>query len=427
MNRGLRKDRRLREPRVVITGAGAVSPFGIGIGSLAEGITGGRATLVPIEGPAGWRSARCAALVADRLEPGPFAPNVWRRLDRCSRMVARAALEALAAAGLAVAALPEALPTLGEELGIVLGTMSAGTGPLRDFLATLFTEGPEAASPMLFPFTVPNAPASQCSILLGLKGPNLTLCQMEASGAGAIATAANLIRSGLVEAVLAGGADVHTGEIGEAWTGWRIAARGDAASYRGPFDRERRGFAPGEGAYLLVLETLERARGRGARVWAEVAGEAVTHTRGAAHRWPEGSVDPARAIEQALARAGLAPGDLGSIQASANGSVLLDRIEARGLEKALGAALRRIPVSSVKGGVGESAAGSACAVLTGALSIRDDFVPPVAGLSNPGPEFGLSLVVGSARRQSVPSVLVNSLGTGGTSVALVLARHRPSS
>src|SRR2546426_8380610 len=149
---------------------------------------------------------------------------------------------------------------------------------------------------MLFPFTVPNSPASQCSILLGLRGPGLTISQMEASGLAAIATAAGLVRAGVYDVVLAGGADERVPEFEEAWDRLRLLHRGDPDDFPGPFGRGRRGFVPGEGASFVVLESREAAARRGAVAWAEILGESMAHAPGPVHRWPGGPGSAAGAI-----------------------------------------------------------------------------------------------------------------------------------
>jgi len=397
--------------RVVVTGGGALSPFGSGVAALLEAVTAARTALAST-GPG------CAARVREAPDAGPFHPNVWRRLDRCSRLAAAAAREALQSAGC-----PE---SAGTDLGLVLGTLTAGVEPLRSLLTTRCREGPSGVSPMLFPFTVPNAPASQCSILLGLRGPNLTIGAMEASGLAAIVTAAGLVRDGVVESVLAGGADEWVEELDRNWVRLRSAYRGEPDACPGPFSRHRRGFTPGEGAYFVILETPERARSRGATAWAEIAGESLTHAAGPAHGWPRGTEAHEEAVGGALSQARLRPGDLACVAASANGSRALDAIEARALRRALGPDLRRIPVTSIKGAVGESGSASACTALVAALSVRDGFIPPVTGLADPDPALGLHLVLGTVRRQPVPSILVSALGTGGSSAAAVLTRVPPS-
>lgn len=406
-------------PRVVITGAGAVGPFGAGVEPLMQAVLAGR--------PAIERTPRaCAARLRDTVDAGPIPPNVWRRLDRCSRLAMAAARQALREAGLGPP--KEAARTDDPAAhGVVVGTMTAGVATLRAFLATQIAEGPGSASPMLFPFTVPNSPASQCSILLGLRGPNLTISEMEASGLAAIATAAGLIREGACDTVVAGGADEWIAEYDRVWSRLRLIHRGDPASFPGPFGRGRRGFVPGEGAYFVILESLEGASRRGADVLADVAGEGLTHAPGTSYGWPADPKAAAEAIAQALSAAQLRPEEIGYVMASANGSRALDALEARALREALGPEVRRVPVTSVKGAVGESGSASACAAVVAALSIRDGVVPPVAGLVEPDPDVDLDLVVGRARPGPVPTVLITAQGTGGSCAAVILGRPNQAS
>jgi len=392
--------------RVMITGGGSIGPLGSGVDALVEGVVAGRTALE--------RCGRiCAARVRETAGSGPFHPNVWRRLDRCSRLAATAALEALERAGLRAGA--------GGAVGLVTGTMTAGVASLTAFLTTLFEEGPASVSPLLFPVTVPNAPASQCSLLLGLRGPSLTVSQMEASGLAAVATAAGLVRDGVCDVVLAGGADERVPEFEAAWDRLHLLFRGDPDDFPGPFGRGRRGFVPGEGASFMVLESREAAARRGAVAWAEILGESMTHAPGPVHRWP---AEPgiAAAIGSAMAQARLGPEEIGCVVAGANGSRVLDAVETRAILRALGPAARRIPVTSVKGGTGESGSASSCALLVAACSVRQGFIPPVAGVVQPDAELGLNIVVGNARREPLPSVLVNALGTGGSCATVVLGR-----
>jgi 3-oxoacyl-(acyl-carrier-protein) synthase len=399
--------------RVIVTGGGAVSPFGAGVEPLVLGVSSGRRAQGRTDG------GRVARVPPAAVAACPFGANAWRRLDLGSKMAAAAAYEALQAAGY-----PAEVPRPADDAGIatLLGTMTAGIETLRAFLGALFREGPESVSPMQFPFTVPNAPASQCSILLGLQGPNLTICEMEASGLAAVATAADLIRSGAIEAAVAGGVDEQSETFGRAWARLRLTHRGNPETFPGPFAKIRRGFMPGEGAYLLVLESIDRARRRGAEPWAEVVGESMTHGRAAAHAWSRDAEEVASAIRETVTRAGLRPREIGYVAASANGTRDIDAAEARALRLAFGDEARRVPVTSVKGSIGESAAASACSALVGAVSIRDGFIPPLAGLVEPDPDLGLDLVTRDARRERVPSVLVHALGTGGSACCVILTR-----
>ena len=396
--------------RVMVTGGGTVGPLGSGVGALVGGV---RAGTVALE-----RTGRtCAARVHDSEGPGPIDPRAARRMDRGSRLAAAAALEALRSSGL------DAHPA--ADVGLVIGTMTAGVEPLEAFLTTLYTEGPASVSPMLFPVTVPSAPASQCSILFGLRGPTLTVSHMEASGLAAVATAADLIRGGAWEIVLAGGVDERVPEFERAWDGLRLLYRGEPEDFPGVFGRRRRGFVPGEGASFVVLESWEAAERRGAAAWAEVLGEALTQVPGAAHAWPSDPKAAASAMDRALARARLRADDVGYVAASANGSRSLDALDAAAIRAALGPAARRVPVTALKGAVGESGSASACALVLAGCSIRQSFVPAIAGLAEPDPDLGLNLVVGKERRGPVPAVLIEALGTGGSCAAVVLGRLRP--
>ena len=406
---------------VVITGLGAVSPFGAGVGALITGLRRGAAVLSPYpagEGaPQGRRGSTIAALAPDRLDPGRIPPNAWRRLDRCSRLAVLAAAEAIENAGLG----PAGGPTPAET-GVVLGTMTAGADPLREFLECRFQEGSEALSPMLFATTVANAPASQCSIHLGLRGPNLTLSQMEASGLAAIVRACELIAGGAAAAILAGGVDEVPRIFEEAWRRLRLCATGDPVACRGPFDRNRGGFVPGEGAYLLLLESAAHARERGARVLVEVAAHAGLHIPVAPHARPRETTAMAGLLRRMLAGAGVAPRSLGWIAARADATRHHDRHDAQVLQLFLGDASRDVPVSSLKGALGAAGAASAAAVLVAAASIRDGFVPSTPRLVEPDERLGLQLFSGAARERPVERALVEEVATGGACAALVLAR-----
>jgi 3-oxoacyl-(acyl-carrier-protein) synthase len=172
---------------------------------------------------------------------------------------------------------------------------------------------------------------------------------------------------------------------------------------------------------LLVIESEESARGRGAPIRAVIAGDASAHHAGAPHRWPEPAAERAgdSAAAGALARAGVAPGDIGYVAAAADGSPLLDGAEERLLSAVLGEAAARVPVTSVKGAVGECGAASACAALLAAESIRDGFVPPTALLRQPR-AAGLE-VVGRAVRTPIARVLAHAMGSGGSEVGVLLA------
>jgi len=406
---------------VVVTGIGVAGPGGAGVDRFLTALRDGVTTVARRdtgEGRAGGSGpqsgrARYAALVGDPVDPGQVPAGAWRRLDRASRLAVTAAAEALAMARVS--------PPESAEVGVVLGTMSAGCAPLRRLVATLFREGPDAVSPLDFPFTVHNAAAGQCAILHGLKGPNLTTCRMEASGLDAILQGARLVADGVCETVLAGGVDEVVEPIVESWDRWRITARG-RGRFRGPFDRGRSGFAPGEGVYLLLLESGERARRRGVEALAGVGGAAAVHASGPTYGWPSGPAPVASAMRGALEAAGLTIERIDALFASANGARVLDELEAHAIDEVAGDALRRLPVTSIKGAMGESGAASAGSAVAAVLAIQAGFVPPVAALVDFDPAFRLRPVRAEALRRPVAAALVNGLGTGGSIVSLVLSR-----
>jgi 3-oxoacyl-(acyl-carrier-protein) synthase len=355
--------------RIVLTGAGAVSPYGIGVDRLRAGIESGRA--------AGIESGIPAVVVGDPLASGDFAPLAWRRLDRVSKMAVIAVRESIAAAGIGDPA----------PAGIVLGTMTAGTTPLEEYLGTMAADGIDAASPMIFPFTVSNAPAAQCSILIGLKGPGLTVCRMEASGLGAVVVGCDLIRAGAAPVVVAGGADDRPPLLLEAWRRLRLIPRAGAPP-------PAAGFVPGEGAYMVTLEPADAARARGAPIRAEILGAGMAHAGRGPRRRP-GVIGPAvGTVRAALATAGVAPGDLGAVVTAANGAPALAAFETAVLREAIGGGADRLPARNVKRLVGESGAASACGLLAAVLC---------------GPRIE-------------SPILVHALGTGGACVSLVLVR-----
>lgn len=362
--------------RVVITGMGVVSPYGAGLDRLQAGL----------------EEDRPARVVTDVLAPGEVPANTWRRLDRGSKMAVLAVREALATAAIADPA----------AAGVVLGTMMAGSTSLDAYLRTVMIDGLDAASPMLFPLTVPNAPAAQCSILIGLHGPGLTVCSMEASGLEAVVVGTDLIRAGAAPMVVAGGVDDLPARVVEAWRRLRLTAHAGMTG-------TENGFLPGEGAYVVTLEAVGEARARGAVVRAEVLGTGMAHAGRGSHRWP-GAIGPAvAAIHGALESAGIGPGDLGSVVTTANGSRTLGAFETAVLREALGGRADRLPTVNIKRLIGESGAASACGAIAAVLSIRGDRMPSPA----------LGLAAQPASRLRAP-VLVHALGTGGACVSLIL-------
>ncbi len=346
---------------LAVTGVGLVSPLGCEPGAVLRALDEGRKGLIAVsDAPlttAGW-----AGRVAD-FEPGSVIPPMRaRRLDRASLFAVVAAHRALAAAGL-----------LGEEtvrrsLGVVMGTSSAGSGPLTVFLEALYRQSPEAAPPFEFPNTVANAPASHVSIELKLEGPNTTLAHSEAVVGMALLLGRQMIEDGRVTAALVGAVDE--------WNPYYQLGYGQVGALRGAATGGG-GALLSEGATELVVEPAEAAAARGAEILARITGVGVASAAGEPYRWVPDATALAQAIRNALAEAGISAEAVGSIFLAANGVEGMEREEAAALTEVFGAG--PLAATGVKGAVGERATSGALTVAVAALCRARRRLPPYAG------------------------------------------------
>ena len=376
---------------MAITGLGSVSSLGASAPVFAEALLAGADGFrpltefahVPLRTP---RAARIAGFDPSRL----IAPLKLRRIDEVGRVTIGAALEAMEQAG---------FPRRAEgydDLGVALGSFTAGVHASAEYLETYLRQGAGASPAILFSNTVGNAPASVCALELGLRGPNATLTHKEASGLAAIEFAARLIRRGHVPAVLAGGADVLELVFYRVHD-WFAVMAPDHEPCR-PYDPQRRGFLMGEGAFLFVLEDDARARARGARILGHVTGTASAGSPDRFNAWPSAPDTLVRVMRDAIARAGLTPDAIDVVYAAANGSPVLDATEAQALRGVFGD--RAVPVVAIKGALGESGA-AGCAGIASRAAIRGARCRAAHGrLENPRPRHAArSALRGPARRR----------------------------
>ncbi|HEX6201360.1 MAG TPA: beta-ketoacyl synthase N-terminal-like domain-containing protein, partial [Thermoanaerobaculia bacterium] len=355
-------------------------------------------------------------------EAAHFGDRNFRPLDRTGRLAAAAAGLALADAGWPASGRDEV--AAGIELGLVLGTTFGSVHTISEFDRRALTAGPNYVKPLDFANSVINAAAGQTAIWHDLRGVNSTLSGGPSVGLTALAYAADLVATGRADVLLAGGAEelCYESFLGYARTG-RTAGAGGGTPCAVPFDARRNGFAPGEGAALLVLEAEEVARARGARVLAVVAGHGSAFDPSRGRDDAPGETAVARAVAAALADAGRAAGDLAAVSASADGSPAGDRREARGLAAALGAAAGELPVTSVKGALGEPlGAGGAFQAAALVATLGDGRLPGIAGLGEPEAGLGLGGLSAETRRVDRPWVLASALDLDGNARALVVAR-----
>lgn len=402
--------------RVVVTGAGAISPVADSPAGLTAALREGRSGLKSIElFPLDGLGSRQAG------EIRPFDPREHlgdrnlRPVDRTSRLLLVAAGQALESSGWTRER------RAASELGLVVGTTFCSVRTIAEFDRRGQKLGPSYASPMDFANSVINAAAGQAAIWFDLRGVNSTISGGEASGLQAIAYAADLIRTGRAEALLAGGVEEL---CYESFLGYLRAGRLASANGEGerpvPFDARRNGFALAEGAGLLLLEDAESAARRGAPVLAEVLGHGEAFAVSPEEDEMCGAV--ARAVRLALADAATAPGEIDCLFASANGSVAGDRCEALGAAAALGARAADLPVAAVKGMLGEAlgaSGGFQAVALLG--SFADGTLPGIPGLETLDEGFPLGGVSPQNRRIEVRRALLNAVGSDGHCCAVVLA------
>jgi 3-oxoacyl-[acyl-carrier-protein] synthase II len=389
--------------RVVLTGLGAVSPFGTGVKAYWAGVTSGTCAIRPITliETEGFR-CQIAAEVPDGVAGS-------RRRSRADRLALAAAREALDDAGLAGADR--------AETALIVGGVGGGMLEAEDWhWQRRGKAGPRVrVDPRITLRSIlPSSHAETLASRLGLHGPRETLVTACSSGAASLAVAADLIADGVVDVALAGGADALTRICFMGFNALKLLDTGPCR----PFDRARKGMSIGEGAAFVVLEDAERARTRGARSYVELAGAAMTtdaHHVTAPH--PDGD-GMARAMRTALARGGVAPADVAYVNAHGTATLQNDRVEAAALRTVFGEG--RVLVSSTKSMIGHTmaAAGSLEAVAT-ALAIVHGVVPPTAQHDETDPDVPFDCVPRVAREVTLGHAISNSFGFGGQNVTLL--------
>ncbi|MEV5379883.1 beta-ketoacyl-[acyl-carrier-protein] synthase family protein [Streptomyces nondiastaticus] len=415
-----------RTPAVVVTGLGATTPLGGDTAATWAALLAGRsATAALTEEWAAGLPVRIAARAA--AEPSLLLDRVEaRRLDRAAQFCVVALREAWADAGFTGparepgegdAAAPDA-----ERVGVVIGSGIGGLHTVTGNYDQLRERGPRLVSPVALPMLMANSPAAQASMLIGARAALHAPSTACAAGAEAVAAGLDMIRLGRADVVVVGGADaaVHPLAIaGFANMGALSARHHDPAGASRPFDRSRDGFVMGEGAAVLVLESAEHARARGARVYCELAGAGLSADAHHMARPEPGGRGMASALRKALAEAGLAPADVAHVNAHATSTVGGDLVEGRAISAVLGPGAA--PVSAVKSMTGHLlGAAGALGALTSVLALHRRVAPPTANLDVL--DEGLDLdVVGSAPRPlpaGDAAVVANASGFGGHNVVL---------
>ncbi len=409
--------------RVAITGLGTVNALGSNVESSWPALLAGENGIGTItQFDAADYPVRIGASV--KWDPNEsFEKPDFRKLDPFTMFALEATAEALADAGLELASEPEEAR---ERFGCILGTGIGGITGIEEQNAVLLERGPRRVSPHFIPRIMANAVSGQIAIRHGILGTTFTTSSACASSGHAIAMAFQSIRTGESDIVLTGGAESATTRLAVAGfaSAKALSTRNDdpGAASR-PFDRDRDGFVLGEGAGVLVFEELERARRRGARIYAEVKGYGSTDDAFHITAPREDGSGPARAFQLAIRQAGIDPDTIDYVNAHGTSTKFNDEIETRAIKRCFGAHARKIAISSTKSMIGHLLGGSsAVELVVTTLSVHHGVVHPTRNLENPDPECDLDYVPGAAREIAIRNALSNSLGFGGHNLSICIGK-----
>jgi 3-oxoacyl-[acyl-carrier-protein] synthase II len=405
--------------RVVITGVGAVTPVGNDARSTWEAALAGRSGIDEIRAfDAGEFPVRIAGEVKDFDPSGLMAAKELRRLDRNVLFALSAAKEALADAGVN-----------GYDpgrVGVVVGSGIGGFNQLMEQYDILKERGPDRVSPLFLPNVLVDSASGQLAIELGIRGPNYAVVSACATGSHTIGEAAELIRSDHADAVLAGGTEacIHPLILAGFISMRGLAgANGDPVRASRPFDATREGFVMAEGAGVVMIEELESAQRRGARIYAEVLGYGASNDAYHMAAPDPASVGVIEMMRSALERAGVQPEEVDYINAHGTSTPLGDAAETKAIKEVFGAHARELAVSSTKSVMGHTfgAAGAIEAIMC-ALAIHHREIPPTINYRNPDPDCDLDYVPNEARKADVRVALSNAMGLGGHNGCVLLGR-----
>jgi len=410
--------------RVVITGLGAVTPLGLTADQFWANLLAGQSGIGPMTlcDPTDY-PCRIAG-EADDFNPADYLPaREARRMARFSQLAVAAALQAVADADLDITCEDP------YRVGVLLGNGNGGFPTLEENCRILADRGGMRMSPFFFPMVLPNMAAANVSQYVGAHGYNSTATTACAASNNAIGEALQAIRHGVADVMLAGGTEAGISQLGLA--GFAVmralsARNDDPQRASRPFDAQRDGFVPAEGAGVLILEERQRAIRRNANILCELAGFGATSDAGHLVQPQESGASAARAMANAIADAGLNTSHVDYINAHGTSTPLNDAVETVAIKRLFGDDAYRIPVSSTKSMIGHSlGASGALEAIACVKSILDRKVHPTVNYEEPDPECDLDYVPNQARSVVVDTVLSNAFGFGGQNACLVFRRHQP--
>jgi 3-oxoacyl-[acyl-carrier-protein] synthase II len=409
--------------RVVVTGLGAITPIGNTLAEYWEGLLSGRNGIGPITL---FDPSRHDCRFAGEVKG--FDPHQYmerkeaKRMDRFAQFGVSASKQALADAQFVINDLNA------EQVGVIIGTGIGGLKVLEDQQEVYLTRGPDRCSPFMIPMMIANMAAGLTAIHTGAKGPNNCTVTACAAGSNAVGDAFRLVQRGYAQAMICGGTEAAVTPLSLAGFAACKALSGrndDPTRASRPFDRDRDGFVMGEGAGILLIEELEHARSRGAKIYAEIIGYGMTCDAYHITSPVPGGEGAARAIQLAMKDAGITPGQVSYINAHGTSTPANDATETAAIKKALGEQAYQVAVSSTKSMTGHLLGGSGGieAVAT-VMAVANDQIPPTINLENPDEACDLDYVPNKSRSQTVDVALSNSFGFGGHNVTLAFRKYR---
>ncbi|MCH8826267.1 MAG: beta-ketoacyl-ACP synthase II [Chloroflexi bacterium] len=407
--------------RVVVTGMGAVTPLGSSVEDYWSSLVAGKSGIRPmtLADPTDY-PCKVSGEVPD-FDPAQYVnPKEARRMARFTQLAVAAAALAIEDADLNLSKEDS------ERLGVVIGNGNGGFPTTEEGARVLFERGGMKLSPFFIPMILPNMAAANVSRLFGLKGYTSTVITACAAGNQGIGEGTEAIRRGAADVILAGGCEAGICELGLG--GFNVIKalsrrEGDPTKASRPFDADRDGFVPAEGAGILMLESLEHATNRGANILAEIVGYAVSSDAFHAVQPDEDGSGAARAMKWAIENAGLGPNDIDYINAHGTSTPMNDLVETLAIKKTFGEQAYKVPISSTKSMIGHALGGAGAIEAVACIqSIRNNQIHPTINYETPDPDCDLDYVPNKARSLEVNNVLSNSFGFGGQNACVVFSR-----
>lgn len=407
--------------RVVVTGLGCISPLGNSVSTTWEGILAGKSGVNMIENFDTEKFTTKFAAQVKGFDPAEYMnPKDTKKMDGFIQYGFAAAVEAIKDSGI------EVTEQNASRIGIAIGSGIGGLDTIEKNHSAMLKAGPRRISPFFVPAAIINMISGNLSIEYGFKGPNIAITTACTTGTHNIGYAARTIAYGDADAMIAGGAEMASGQLGMGGFGAAraLSTRNDDPTRASrPWDKDRDGFVLGDGAGVLVLEEYEHAKARGATIYAELTGFGMSGDAYHMTSPPEDGAGAAASMQNAINDAGLNPVDVNYINAHGTSTPAGDIAESKAAKKVYGADADKIVVSSTKSMIGHllGAAGAVEAIFS-VLAIRDQVAPPTINLENPDPEADLDYVPNTAREMVINHALSNSFGFGGTNGSLVFSK-----